>query len=101
MKKFVSGLIVGLLLTTTVFASSEQIQAVFTDFNFVINGQDVELKTKPIVYDGASYLPVRELAETLGYHVDFRSDTGTIVLNNSVKSQTSEKNSNSAERNDR
>lgn len=88
MKKFVSGLIVGLLLTTTVFASSEQIQAVFSDFNFKVNGQVQKVETKPLVYKGTSYLPVRELATLLDYDVDYDTNTRTIELSSKTEIET-------------
>lgn len=89
-KTFVIGLIVGLLLTTGVFASSEQIQAVFVDFKLSINGENFNLKSTPIVYNGTSYLPVRDIGEVLGYKVDYDSKTKTIILNNTHQPSKSE-----------
>lgn len=89
-KTFVIGLIVGLLLTTGVFASSEQIQAVFVDFKLSINGENFGLKSTPIVYNGTSYLPVRDIGEVLGYKVDYDSKTKTIILNDSYQSLKTE-----------
>lgn len=79
-KSFIMGLIVGLMLTSAVFASSEYIQAKFTDFNLIINGKQKVLQTKPLVYNGTSYLPVREISNLLGYDVTYKSDTRTIIL---------------------
>ena len=81
-KSLIMGIIIGLLITSFSFASSDQIQAVFTNFNLTINGQNVPLQTKPIVYNGTSYLPVREISNILGYDVDFNSNTQTIILDN-------------------
>lgn len=79
-KSFIMGLIVGLILTSAAFASSEYIQAKFTDFNLIINGKQQVLQTKPLVYNGTSYLPVREISNLLGYNVTYKSDTMTIIL---------------------
>lgn len=87
-KSFIIGLIVGLMLTTVTFASSEYIQVMFTDFNFVINGRQQKLETKPLLYNGTSYLPVREISNLLGYDITYKADTKTIVLNSSDQNKT-------------
>jgi len=80
MKKFIAGLIVGLLFTNTFAFAGDSISAAFAKFNFVINGQAKTVDTQPIVYNGTSYLPVRELSTMLGYDVDYKADTRTIEL---------------------
>lgn len=90
LKTFTAGLIVGLLLTTGAFASSEQIQARFADFKLSINGEQKTLQTKPLVHDGTSYLPVRDIGEVFGYKVDYDSKTKTITLDNTYKPSKSE-----------
>lgn len=77
------GLVAGALLTTagTSLADSvhEKVTATIrSDFGLEINGQAVELENAPLAYNGASYLPVRELSELLGKDVDFKG--GTITL---------------------
>jgi len=53
MKKFISGLIIGLVLATaTSVTAAGGILAQFADFNLVINGQAKVLQTKPLVYNG-------------------------------------------------
>lgn len=49
-----------------------------SDFGLEIDGQAIELENAPMAYNGASYLPVRELSELLGKDVDFKD--GTITL---------------------
>nr|WP_315022875.1 stalk domain-containing protein [uncultured Aminipila sp.] len=83
MKKFIAGLIVGLMFTSTVSFASQGISATFGNFNFLVNGQAKSINTQPIVYNGTSYLPVREISSMLGYNVDYQSDTRTIKLTNS------------------
>lgn len=80
MKKFVAGLIVGMLIMGTVFASGE-ITAMFTSFNFLVDGETKTLESQPLVYNGTSYLPVREVATLLGYDVEYQADSRTIILN--------------------
>lgn len=88
MRKFVSGLVIGILLTSTLvfsFANIDEIKAVFGNFNFVINGEKVSLQTQPIVVNGSTYLPVREIAKLLGYEVDYDSNSKTIILESNTQ----------------
>lgn len=87
MKNFIMGVIVGAALTATssVLANSEAATAVtafISDMKVVINGQNVELTDKPLIQDGKSYLPVRSVAEILGYNVDYNAETHTAILSN-------------------
>jgi hypothetical protein len=87
MKNFISGLILGLLIATASgVAANSEIVAKFTSFNFVINGESKQLETQPVVVNGSSYLPVRELSNLLGYDVTYKADTKTIELNGNTSS---------------
>jgi len=82
MKKLILGLVVGLLLGSamTALASNEKVLATFrNDFKLVIGDKPAKLEQAPLVYDGKSYLPVREIAGLLGHDVGFEQDT--IILN--------------------
>lgn len=81
MKKFVAGFITGIMIMGSVFAGNE-VMAQFADFNFLINGKEAKLETQPLVYDGKTYLPLRELASVLGYNIQFIEETRTISLIN-------------------
>lgn len=80
MKKFISGILCGALLTIglPVLANSDEIIAKFTSFNFVVNGQQKSISANPVTINGSSYLPVRDVANMLGYDVTFKADTKTI-----------------------
>lgn len=86
MKKTIVALALGLLIGSagTALAASETVQAVFGKFNFVVNGEVKELKTDPLVVDGTSYLPVREVAGLLGFRLDYDADSRTIKLDNKL-----------------
>lgn len=84
MKKFISGLIVGVVLSASFmfsFANVDEIKAVFSNFNFLVNGESAKLESQPLVYNGASYLPVREIANMLGYDVTYKTETKTVEFN--------------------
>lgn len=59
-----------------------EIKAVFAKFNLEINGQPKEFETLPLVYNGTSYLPVRDIANLIGYDVTYKADSRTIALSN-------------------
>ncbi|WP_171628994.1 stalk domain-containing protein [Paenibacillus plantarum] len=83
MKKVIAALILGLLIgsaTTSLADSSDSVQAVFAKFNFVVNGEKKEIKTTPLVVEGTSYLPVREVSSLLGYELGYDDATRTIKL---------------------
>ncbi|MCR8635738.1 copper amine oxidase N-terminal domain-containing protein [Paenibacillus radicis (ex Xue et al. 2023)] len=85
MKKLIIGLSIGMMLgstATAIAATSETVQATFAKFAFKVNGQEKELKTAPLVVDGTSYLPVREVAGLLGYDLKYDDTTRTIDLKN-------------------
>jgi hypothetical protein len=85
MKKVIFALCIGLTigLTSNALAATigEKVEAIYTSFNFVLNGEKVESDSLPIVINGTSYLPVRSIANMLGYDVTYKADTKTIVFN--------------------
>lgn len=84
MKKFLSGVLVGALLTisgTALAANAEKIEAYFRpDFQVSVNGQVQELKNAPVTVNGSMYLPLRELGNVLGYDVNWNDQTKTAEL---------------------
>lgn len=83
MKKYLIGFIVGAMcmLSTNAFAAvGDKIEAVFSQFTFVVNGETLELEADPINYQGTTYLPVRVVANMLGYDVTYKHDSRTIEL---------------------
>ena len=74
----------GLMITTPISAAvNNTVEAVFAKFNFVVNGEQKELEADPLVYQGTTYLPVRVVANMLGYDVTYKADSRTIELNSS------------------
>lgn len=84
MKKLIIGLVLGVLIgsaSVTLAAEGDEVTAIFAKFNLVINGQAKDLDEVPLVYNGTSYLPVRNLANLVGYDVTYKADNRTIELN--------------------
>lgn len=88
MKKLIIGLVLGMMIgiSAVSFAAVEdlvgtEVKAVFAQFNLKINGADKKLETAPLVYNGTSYLPVRDVANLVGYDVTYKADSRTIEMN--------------------
>ncbi|MEK8130597.1 copper amine oxidase N-terminal domain-containing protein [Paenibacillus filicis] len=87
MKKVIFALSLGLLIgsaTSALAATNETVQATVTKFVIKVNGTEKTLQTSPIVVDGSSYLPVREVAGLLGAEVDYEDATRTISFKTPV-----------------
>ncbi|MFK7692832.1 stalk domain-containing protein [Paenibacillus sp. HJGM_3] len=85
MKKFISGVVVGALLmaSASVFADDglEQISAYLRPkLPIKLDGQPVELKNAPIIYEGSTYLPLRELAGLVGKEVYWNEAEQSVEL---------------------
>jgi hypothetical protein len=85
MKNFISGLIIGLILAFSfgVIASSELAVKYFSP-NIIVNGGKVELESQPVLVNGSTFLPMRELSNILGYDVTYKADSKTIELTSST-----------------
>jgi len=87
-KGYLVGIIIGgtLMVSFQGFAESNigsKIEAVFAEFNLVVNGETKVLQETPLVYNGTSYLPVRSVANLLGFDVTYKKDSRTIELSDS------------------
>lgn len=85
-KSIILGVIIGIVITSCVFAESKTIQAFYNDIKIEINGKLIELKDakgnkiEPFIYEGTTYLPVRAVAESLGMEVAYVETTNTVKL---------------------
>lgn len=62
--KTVATLALGMMIgsATLAAAAPSTVQAVLSKFTFTVDGQKQTLKSDPLVYNGTTYLPVREVA---------------------------------------
>ncbi|TGV05999.1 copper amine oxidase N-terminal domain-containing protein, partial [Mesorhizobium sp. M00.F.Ca.ET.186.01.1.1] len=70
MKKFLSGFIVGGVLFTSVSVFAEPLHQIAVSFNIkdvIVDGQKLPLAKQALNYNGTTYVPLRPLAESLGY----------------------------------
>src|SRR5690554_733488 len=80
------GIVIGLLLAIPVISFAgvgDKVTAVFSTFNFVVNGEKKTLDSDPLVYQGSTYLPVKVVSNMLGYDVTYKADSRTIELDSS------------------
>lgn len=94
MKKLVFGLAAGLLIGcagTAIASQTGAVEAVFAKFNLKVDNKEI-VQIEPLIYDGTSYLPVREVGELLGYQVDYEDANRLIILEtpNPAKNEASE-----------
>ena len=79
MKKFVSGLIVGAIVTTTIstFAGGvwDKIDVLKNDINVMVDGKQIFADN--FVYNDTTYLPLRTIVEELGQKVTYDEATNT------------------------
>ena len=81
MRKWIIGFVTGAVLMFSIQVSaSSEIIAQLANFSFEVNGEQRQLEDRPLVYNGKSYLPVREVATLLGYDVDYEEAQKGIVL---------------------
>lgn len=78
MKKFFVGALFGaaLMVGVTAYADVQGMVGKVVDGVFPVKIEDQTLENEAIVIEGTSYLPVRELAEKVGYEVSFDMEEG-------------------------
>ncbi|MGG4103809.1 stalk domain-containing protein [Paenibacillus lautus] len=75
MKKIGVGFICGAIFFTGISASASNLTAETKDYKLFIDDKEQVLRDKPISIQGKTYLPVREVAEAVGYEFAFKNET--------------------------
>lgn len=80
MRKYLIGIVVGMLISVGTTALADEIsnvgKRIEVEVPVVLNGE--ELPVKAIAFEGTSYLPVRAVGESLGLEVEYKD--GVIYL---------------------
>jgi len=78
LKKFIAGLVAGLILATSsfVFAASP--------IKLIVNGQEIHPDVPPQIIDGRTLVPARALAEALGAQVTWDGVNNAVVVTNAI-----------------
>ncbi|MEK3910991.1 copper amine oxidase N-terminal domain-containing protein [Paenibacillus sp. FSL H7-0331] len=86
MKKYIVGGLVGatLMFSTQGFAADaiEKVEAYIKNQPVKLNGQAVILDSPALVYDGSTYLKLRDAAKLTGLNVNWNEQTQTVELEN-------------------
>ena len=87
MKKFIAGLIVGIVMATALGGyAMTKVTGEYVNFNFLINGEKKVSDVTPVAINGRSYLPIRSIGDMLGLDVDYDGGTNTIMIDAPVAS---------------
>lgn len=92
MKKFISGLVIGGLVTTSVTAfaaTAVNMQAVYSVKRLIVNGVDTGKGNTAFVSNGTTYVPLRTVSDALGNEISWDSNTKTIYINSKNGTTTS------------
>ena len=88
-KERLKGAAIGIALTLAVviaipvFASvarRETISVNFNNISIAIDGQRVQTENEPFIFEGRTYLPVRDVANAMGFDVTWEDSTNTVHL---------------------
>ena len=80
-KRITLGVVVALILTTTLSTASnfkQNIEVLVNQINITVDGQKV--KSDNFVYKGTTYVPLREISEMLGKKVEWKQETSTASI---------------------
>ena len=72
MRKIIIFFIIVFISSTTVLASNNKI-------NVVLDGNEIQFDTEPIMIDGRVMIPIRQVVESLGASITWENDTKTII----------------------
>lgn len=91
MKKVLIGFVLGIsmTLTTHVFAD---LDAKITNLIFKVNGETKQVDSPVLNVNGSTYLPLRDVANILGYSVEYNANTKTVEFNNNSTITSDNKN---------
>lgn len=79
-------LVTALILSVSAAAITKTLNATYKDIKISVNGNTITPKdatgkvVEPFIVDGSTYLPVRSVAEAVGYEVEWDSATSTAKL---------------------
>ncbi|MCS7464724.1 stalk domain-containing protein [Paenibacillus doosanensis] len=87
MKKFVPGLLAGIIIATASAAYAEaglqKVEAYLRpDLPITLDGKTVKLESSPMIYDGSTYLKLRDAAALTGLLVNWNEAAQTVELQN-------------------
>ena len=82
MKKFISGILIGTILSTcvVVFAADVKITAIKSAFSLLVNGKAVKMDKPLITVNGDYYVSAKQLSSALGLKFNVNSKTKNVEI---------------------
>ncbi len=79
-----SVIVTTLVLTTTLTVSAKvakvEIPVFFNDIKIWVNGEELETEKEPFIYEGTTYLPVRDVGEAVNKGVNWNNDIKSVLI---------------------
>ena len=66
--------------TVTINTTENEIKFIVDDSKVIVNSNEIEIKAKPFIRNGRTYIPLRIASDYLGCEVDWVQDTYTVEL---------------------
>jgi uncharacterized membrane protein YkoI len=88
LKEMFKGAIIGSIITLVIVTAipviarvaQETITVNFNNIQIAVNGQPVQTEYEPFIFQGRTYLPVRDVADAIGFDVTWEDATNTVHL---------------------
>ncbi|QCT03499.1 hypothetical protein E6C60_2787 [Paenibacillus algicola] len=80
MRKKLTSILVATVLCASLTSTS--LANPMSNVNVVVNGESINMLVPPIIQQGRTLVPIREVSQALGYTVSWNQNTGTVYLNN-------------------
>ncbi len=91
MKRVIASLAIGMLIgsATVAAAAPNTVQATIAKFKILVDGETKTGTTSQLVYNGTTYVPIREVGGLFGYETEYDGTNKSIefVANNEVSSK--------------
>ncbi|MEK5478268.1 stalk domain-containing protein [Paenibacillus sp. FSL R5-0407] len=80
MKRVIASLAIGMLIgsATVAAAAPNTVQATIAKFKILVDGETKTGTTNQLVYNGTTYVPIREVADLFGYNTNYDGPKKTI-----------------------
>lgn len=74
------GLVFGLILTFSSATVANTLTAKWFDVSIIVDGQKTNIKDKPIIVNGRTYVPLREFSNLTNVGIKYNGSSKTIIL---------------------
>ncbi|WP_342422364.1 stalk domain-containing protein [Paenibacillus sp. FSL E2-0178] len=92
--KIISAFLCGAIFFSGVSFAADTLTATSSNLKIIVNGREAKLSKTPVLINGSTYLPVRDVGTITGYTVDYTK--GSVMLNNITASSEPVSNSSSS-----